>query len=81
MSMIKFFLEKQFKKINACASVGSGHPFISQSDTQAYIERKEKQSTNSTSEEDLGTGPNLNAMTTALHQWTIVDDEKIIRGP
>jgi hypothetical protein len=42
---------------------------------------KEKLSTNSTAKEGLGTGPNLNAITTALSQWTIVDDEKILRVP
>ncbi len=38
MSEILFFLERQFKIITVCAAVGSGHPFVSQSDIKAYID-------------------------------------------
>jgi hypothetical protein len=61
--------------------VGSGHPLVSQSDIQAYIERKQKQSNIATTQKDIMTGPNVKDITKALSKWTIVDDEKILRGP
>jgi hypothetical protein len=60
-------LEKQFKIITVCAAAGSGHPYIAQSDIQAYIERKQKQSKN--------TKPS-SAAVRALQQWPWVPKTK-----
>jgi hypothetical protein len=37
-------LEKQFKVITVCAAVGSGHPYVSESDVKAYINRIQNES-------------------------------------
>jgi hypothetical protein len=37
MNMINYFLEKQFKIITVCTAVGSGHPYVSESDVKAYV--------------------------------------------
>jgi hypothetical protein len=67
-------LEKQFKKITVCAAVGSGHPYISQSDIQTNIEQTQIQSNNKIV-------PNVKDITKELSKWTKLDDENILRGP
>jgi hypothetical protein len=44
-SLIKFFMEQNFKIITVCASVGSGHPIVTESELNKFLEHQQNQGT------------------------------------
>jgi hypothetical protein len=45
LSLIKFFMEQNFKIITVCAAVGSGHPMVTKSELNKVLERQQNQET------------------------------------
>jgi hypothetical protein len=43
LSLIKFFMEQNFKVITVCAAVGSGHPIVTESEVNKVMECRQNQ--------------------------------------
>jgi len=71
LSLIKFFIEQNFKIITVCAAVGSGHPIVTKSELNKVLEREQNQG-NYDSSDDISR---------QLAKRSIKDDENILRGP
>jgi hypothetical protein len=71
LSLIKFFMEQNFKVITVCAAVGSGHPIVTESEVNKVMECRQNQ----------GKCDSNNNISQQLVNWLIKDDESILRGP